>query len=360
MTLVEPHIPAVAKRPSRRRAGRFFALVLGLLLLLEVVVRLAFPLRNPFWAEVDQIAAAHPVQIIFVGTSRVAAAVDAATFAQTLPPSSNSGYVLNAGMGYTTPAEYYMALRNSLERTPASFQHCTVFIEIDGGIPDPLTWQQPWAHSARPETLIPFLRRSDLTRFYAASHPLEEKLQLSLDWLLRPSALYTQRHALGNTLYTDTQTLLANALQFLAPPPPPPPATADLTHAGGIRNDSEGVAAARQVAHEYAQQMLTDQQPIDWDNTIIADLVRLAQAHKVQIIFFEIPLHTLHQSMYQTPIRRADAEHFRVLAAQWHTPILTPEFASTDDDFPDIWHLRHSRAPDYTAALSAAYQTDHH
>jgi len=58
---------------------------------------------------------------------------------------------------------------------------------------------------------------------------------------------------------------------------------------------------------------------------------------------------------YDTEIRRADRTAFRALLKAWDCPMLEPTFGATPDDFPDAWHLRASRAPDFTRALAASF-----
>jgi hypothetical protein len=39
----------------------------------------------------------------------------------------------------------------------------------------------------------------------------------------------------------------------------------------------------------------------------------------------------------------------------WGACLVTPQFAYTDEDLPDLWHLRPERSPEYTSTLVDAW-----
>ena len=69
-------------------------------------------------------------------------------------------------------------------------------------------------------------------------------------------------------------------------------------------------------------------------------------------MFFEMPLCSVQTATYNTLVRQRDREQFLDHARQWNTPVLHPAIAFADDDFPDLWHLRKSRAAGFTTALA--------
>src|SRR4029077_10079920 len=93
--------------------------------------------------------------------------------------------VINAASGYSTPAEFYFALRNTFREHPGLLEHSVLFLEAPGAMPDPARWSDPWAHAAAPEMLTPLLRREDLTRYWQNSEDnsftarLENRLQFA-------------------------------------------------------------------------------------------------------------------------------------------------------------------------------------
>src|SRR3954463_15803562 len=97
--------PGTTTGPSpltrRRRPFLFCTLVLLLMAGFEIFARVRFPRQSAFWSAVDY--ADRPIDVLFVGSSRVAAAVDVDAFKA---ETSADLYVVNAAGGYSTPAEY--------------------------------------------------------------------------------------------------------------------------------------------------------------------------------------------------------------------------------------------------------------
>ena len=343
------------RRPPTARlasAARFVFLTAVCLLVIELALRRYVP-DDFFWKAVAQ--SPRPVDVLFIGSSRTAAAIDPGTFAASLPGSAVT--VVNAGTGFVTPAEFFLALRNTLRDQPQTLRDTVLAIEAAAAMPDPQSWSDRWAHADRPAILIPVLRASDLPRYWQASRPFEEKLQVSVTYLLRHSSVVTRRDAIGARLFGKGHIFLQSRLASLLPAPQQPAAQSDLTTAGGIRTDSEGVLLARRLAEDYARASMGDQRPIDWPGTVVADIIRLAREHRLRVVFFAPPLHSLHRRIYETPRRDLDRQAFGAFAARIGTPILAPVFPTSDEDFPDIWHLKKSLAAPYTRALAASFLT---
>jgi hypothetical protein len=56
-----------------------------------------------------------------------------------------------------------------------------------------------------------------------------------------------------------------------------------------------------------------------------------------------------------TPTRVQDWTSFREALQRWKAPYLDPRIATTEDDFPDIWHLRKSRSAEFTKDLTREF-----
>jgi hypothetical protein len=186
---------------------------------------------------------------------------------------------------------------------------------------------------------------------------LEEKMRLSADVLTHNCALLAYRERIGRELMkAGDDWVLGHAAPYFPPAPKKAGPVADLTTAGGIRNDADGVEAARELAVTIARQDLSCQVPVrDWEKRIVADLVRLVQKGGGTVAFFEMPLHSVQAAMFQTDIRRGDRAAFREQARAWGTPFLEPDFVSADEDFPDYWHLRQSRSAEFGTKLARAW-----
>src|SRR5215471_20978841 len=93
--------------------------------------------RVPLWyGAADALAAQGRVDVLFVGSSRVEAAVVPEEFeAAVLARSGRSLRTLNLGRGSSTDVEHYLGVRDLLERHPESLLGVRVFWEAPGGVP---------------------------------------------------------------------------------------------------------------------------------------------------------------------------------------------------------------------------------
>jgi hypothetical protein len=360
--------PARPAKPVLRWLGR----VQWLLIPLLVFVALERKARQwvaqnhwnaSFWSRKEQSQRADPpVKYFFLGSSRVAAAVDEKAFEAELGRQLGQPVqALNLGAGYSCLAQDYLYLRNRLRQHPNDVRGGVVFLEAFGGMPEPGEWGGRWFQDGWPELLTPLLRNRDLRGLWLTQMTLEEKMRLSADVLTHNCALLAYRERIGRSLMSAGEDRVVGWATPFFPPPPArgPSAVADLTTAGGIRNDADGVEAAKALAVSLARQDLAHQVPVrDWEKRIVADLVRLVRKGGGQVAFFEMPLHPVQASMYQTDIRRADRAAFREQARRWGTPFLEPDFVSGDEDFPDYWHLRQSRSAEFGVRLARALLAD--
>lgn len=340
-----------------RRPIRFCVVVLIMLAILELIARLQLAHRHSFWSAVD--SSNKPIDVLFLGSSRVAAAIDTQAFEAAVP--GRRLHVVNAGTGYATPAEFHLALRNTFREHPDRLRNAVIFIEAPCGMPDSAAWSDPWQHPARPDMLTPLLRREDVASYWSniqaeiATARFEKHLRLIFDYAFRFSRLVTDRLTLGERFTEFAESPIKRRLEsFLRSNHTE--VRADLSSAGGIRTDVEGVALARRRAYEYIKKALQNQHRVDWNAAIVADTVKLAHQNGARIIFFDLPIHSAHRSILETPTRQADRAAFREVIQTWNTPLIAPDFSATDDDFPDIWHLKKSRTADFTRALAAAWR----
>jgi hypothetical protein len=303
---------------------------------------------------------------VFVGSSRVAAAIDPEAFTEVASEAAGRPLrAVNFGLGYSTMALHYLNLRNQVARRPDLLRHATVFIEAPGGLPaDPSGWNDPWCHPDRPQFLPPLLRAEDLPSLWARAGSFEERVRATFEMAVRGVPLLHNRERVGHEFVGRGDAKVMSRLGGLLPggaagfgavAPPPAPA-ADLTTRGGIRNDSAGVAAARAAAQSMARKELADLKPVAFaDDCVLADLVRLVQKAGGKVVFFAMPLHSTQVEVFRTETRRRDREAFVRKAGAWGCEIIATDFPTADADFPDVWHMRRSLAPDFSRALALAW-----
>jgi hypothetical protein len=354
-TVAEQRPTLVRLGGKNRRPIRFCFAVVVLLLGLELIARLELANSHSFWNGVD--SSNKPVDVLFIGSSRVAAAIDPQAFAEAIPDRHLN--VVNAGAGYATAAEFHLALRNTFREHPDRLRSAVIFIEAPCAMPDSTSWSDPWSNPARPEMLTPLLRWEDVERYWTDVRGetfavrFEERLHLLFDYTFRFSRLITDRLALGERVTEVAEWPVKRPLKSLVRSENTE-SRADLSSAGGIRTDVEGVALARQRAYQYMKDALHDQKSVDWNASIIADTVKLAKENGARVVFFDLPIHSAHKAVFETATRQADRAALKNVIQTWNTPFVSADFSATDDDFPDIWHLRKSRAADFSRALATA------
>lgn len=289
--------------------------------------------------------------VLFVGTSRVAAAIDTAAFGRTMSDSGFPGIrAANLGMGYTTMSEYVIGLRELVRRRPEALKGKTVFLEAPMGLPEFTTWNDDWIVPQGIDPLAAYLPAAKLPDFWRSS---------PTDWfektLVSARVLFGYRENFSRLRYNIDSRLI----RWLDPVRPQEGKSADLTAAAGIRTDSVGVKVVRDAALSVAASQMKSQKPWrGYDHSILKELVDFIQSSGGRVRIYEMPLSSIQAGPYLTPLRREDRALFAKDLQSWKLDLLHPEFPTTDDDFPDLWHLRKGRSAAFTEALAKAYIAD--
>jgi hypothetical protein len=295
----------------------------------------------------------HTADALFIGSSRVSAAIVADGFDQMM------GQVLrrpiqsvNLGMGYSTTAEYVMGLKRLRDLNPEAIRGSVVFIEAPMGLPDYSTWSDTWLVDAAPELMSRYLTSGDLPRLFRSNTPTGGKLLVAANVLFGYDENITRiRRSFQSWLDATTLSVFSGLLPISVEG-----GTADLSSKGGIRTDKKGVDDAKIIAQRTIAAELADQRPRrEWDNTTMFEVVQLLREMGAQPIFYEMPMSPGMSAIYQTPVRIQDRAIFQAVAGRWGVPYLKPTIATTEEDFPDEWHLRKSRAPEFTEALTREF-----
>jgi hypothetical protein len=328
--------------------------------LVELITRRELSKRAPWYdrqVAVLKQSPARKLDFIFVGSSRVQAAVNAETFAATAAPHlGRTPTAANFGRGSSTLMQHYWGVRSLIAAAPQRFAGSVVFVEAVEGIPvHSFPYETPYVNG-QPQLIIPVLQSSDLGAFWQTQTPTQTKAVMTAQWFLRGSQALTHRQWVGESLVklgSDAFVKLGRRLNYVQTPQAAAPA---MSEGGGIKLDPEAMRAAADFAQSYTAAEFKNQQPLrDWDETVIHALVQTVQQAGGRVIFFNVPMHSLMAAPSQTPTRIADRQHFAAVAAQWQTPLLTADFHPTDSDFPDVWHLSLAKAKPYTQALAKAY-----
>jgi hypothetical protein len=349
-----PAIGTINFRPRWRWAS--WIMPLAIFALAECFVR-ATADRVPTWyGAAERLAERGPVDVVFIGTSRIQSAIRSEAFADTVAVRTQRRlHVLNLGRGYSTTIEHYLGVRNLIRSFPRSLQGVTVFFEAMGGLAWAETWRDPWGYAEQPWLLVDLLRAPDFPDFWR-SHGLdvETKLHITARTVLRQSALFNRRERVREQWLTE---LLPALVELRTPHLVPVQALGDdLRGSGGIRTDAAALRASREQALRIGSQFERSDVPVrGWAGTLPEELVHVVREVGGRVVFLAPPLIELIQRFYRRPVHREDVAIFVKQAQDWGACVIVPTFAYTDDDLPDLWHLRPELAPAFTRSVAEAW-----
>lgn len=353
-----PTFPAPSPRKKKflwLKIGQWILLPLLALAAWELVVRKYSTFTGSWYEEAAQQVANHHVDYLFVGSSRVAAAIDASTFSDIMSRRlGRTTRAINLGQGYSTPIEHYLGLRHLFEIAPKNLAGCVIFWEAPGQTFHLGAWGDDWFWHEQPELILPVLRRWDLPALWFSRGAIDPKLTLTIETLLRPSNLFARRRHLHKRIMDRGELLVSRFLPQNKPTAPVP--IADLPTQGGIRVEEESVQRARKLAIILTDESLRQQRlNLNWQSPIYENLRALVEQHHGKIILYDMPMSLTFGRVYQTNIGRANQRNFLQQLSHLRTTILHPPFSYSDQDFPDLWHLRQSRCHEFTSALAQSY-----
>jgi hypothetical protein len=295
---------------------------------------------------------------VFIGSSRVAAAIDGPAFEKAAEESmGRPAHALVIGQGYSTPVEHYLGLRNLLAANPQSLSKVTVFVEMPAGQLVEGHLRGHWVHEEAPNLLVPLLKQGDLAEFWHSSDSLPSKVAVSFQTQTSWSQLLASRKRIKGFTLAAGRSLLEQGLLRAGLAAAPGEASIDLAAQGGILTDTEHVARARKLADELASEARRSERPFQADDfSIYTALISLVKSHGGQVVFYEMPMSTVSRQVAETEIGRANVRRSQEWVQGWQCLLLRPQFVVTDDDFPDLWHLRKSRAAEFSEQLAESWQ----
>ncbi|NTU74238.1 hypothetical protein HGB07_08950 [Candidatus Roizmanbacteria bacterium] len=310
----------------------FFAVPLMLLEVAFYTKEAFFP-SNQWFNGMIQNTKVQKLDFLFIGSSRVGAAIDESSFKQAIKDCfGREVTTANLGTGYSTMAEYYFALKRLYEYNPSAFDGMTIFIEAPTGIPSWGRWSDDWVDPGRPGLILPYLSFSELIEFLEQSNQhWSIKSRVALEKSFRSVYLIRMTRDViiekGGRLANEIESrLFANKDKGIA----------DLSSAAGIRTDEEGLRLARKLAIDIAASALKKQESIDWNEMIVMDIIEFASKRGAKVVFYDMPLSSVQQKPMNTAIRQEDRRAFRVVANRLGVPILETGFECNDEDFPDF------------------------
>lgn len=293
--------------------------------------------ERPRWypRAVDTLAG-RPARFLFIGSSRVSAAIDPRRFA-TLTGAPED-LTLNVGQGFSTVTAHALGIRRLSEL--GLLNGTTVFMEAPLGIVETATWKTRWYQIEGAHFLMSVLEGRDLPALWRSEQSVEEKLAASGRWLLKPSWISIYREdirvkGLGRTY----------GLAGLSAAPP--------DDQRGVRRDVDDISRIRAAAIVNGQEAARAPVVADWSVTVTAWIVKRVQESGGQVVFYEMPMSP--PMAVTSPSLAENARTLSAQAAQWNVPMLKADVLFEESDFPDLWHLSVPASWRFTDALAATW-----
>jgi len=264
-----------------------------------------------YWYEMaENVAKVETLDALFVGSSRVAAAIDVSIFQEKLSDKTGKRInVLNLGIGYSTPMEHFLGLRNLWEKYPGNLNNCIVLIEVLMGLP---THNTSWVNKCYPELIVPLLEISDLPALMKSELEFEIKARLLSDFLFRKSDFWIRRKFLREWTINRGKEVVLKFFSMLGVESARK-IKADISEKGGIRVDDDFMKTARKRAIDFSEKNMKNQSPIrNWDAIPIGLIVKFVQSRGGQVVFYHIPISSTFAAIYETETRRGDIKFFNL------------------------------------------------
>lgn len=282
---------------------------------------------------------------LFIGSSRVAASINETTFVEGSPQTS-----INVGRGYTTAGTHLIALQKIIKNNPNFLKDAKVFIELPGGViyEEDSIKSKYEVFESMPHLLLPHIDQHDVSSFLASNNSNKVKRELCLSYIFSSYRTFPfvkeYKERIINKIITkfDTKKETSHSLE----------------DTGGIKTGKEEIDAVKQMAVNIAQRQLKEQkgkQPLTslaLDRSMIACFHKLIVSNGGELILFPVPLHSIQQQLYSTPLSLTNKEVFSKWCQNKQIEIVNMnEFKTSDDDFPDYWHLGKHRKDEFSQIL---------
>lgn len=348
--------------PTLLDRGQWLVIPLLIVLLAESALR-KVETANPLWYErAEAIASRGRIDFAFIGSSKVAAAFVERAFNEEMAVRLKRRVVsVNLGRGFSSPHLHHLGLRNLLDKHPRSLKGVTLFVEALADVPlyqYHLNWRAGWVNR-QPRLLVSLLRWPDLPPFWRSRGArLKEKILVTAEFLLSRSRIISRRERARHEFAVRGRKLFAAIARRLWRQPPPAPEPEPLIQEmGGIVTDPRALAGARENGLRYYRQLAAGRRPPlrNWQRSVLADIVRLVQGRGGHVFFVNLPAFSLERQAYAHPEHRTNQRRFQRQLGDWNAALLTPDFLYSDEDIPDSFHLRRSRAGEFTRRLAREY-----
>lgn len=303
--------------------------------------------------------------ILFLGTSRTAAAVQENIFSGKLETSGVTCEVLNMGIGQATQAIHLHALQDRIAANPHALESTIVFLETCEGLPTfyyprELYWDNLRSESMawRWQLYLDTITVRDPAFLLSADLDLENRLKLLTRAWTKDFLILGKREIVGLQWRSKLRQVIEKVIN-MPDLPLSPEASHDLQEVGGVRADAEGVSAMLDFELNMLEALraFEDEFP-PFEMSPTGSLIQFILDNGGTIYCYDVPIHSQKKELYCKANMVRGRRAFSTFLEERDIPILQPEFQYKDDDLPDRNHLLASRSNEFTKKLFSAWQ--HH
>lgn len=323
------------------------------ILFLELVFRITPYVKEKYEERINAYAGvdpSKPVKYIFIGTSRVQAAVMEEYFSKNI----KDGYIINAGRGYSTPVVHYLGLKYLMEKKQANVMDALILIEMPlGNCIYSEGWETArWVNPHSPHLIIPYIDFKDLCEFWKkSSNTFASKLNVTMHYCFLS---YRYLSFIGAIIKRNSFSDLLSKTGIIKTSKNKSKQDNLLVEEGGIKADTISMKKGRLLAVKSYAEFESSLRLIkseEYNHSLFNDMYHLSKSHGARFGLFNIPLSSVQQGAYGSKMGRKNAEEFRKYVLKNDISVLEINFPTTDNDFPDLWHLSKNRANEYTRTM---------
>ncbi len=314
--------------------------------------------------------------VLFLGSSRVAASINTEVFEDVLARTSSTyddPKVLNYGFGYTTMFQYYATIKRMAENNEDAFKGKYVFLEAPAGIPFWNKTSDPWIVNQSDVRMVTSLLDNETLNILwkESDYDFEEKMRLSLLHAGQKSDLYSKRYYFRIGIINKLGGIIDNNLtsksdQGKKDDNP----EIEMDGSGGIRTDQKGVEQVRDKVLSTRDLYVEDPDntnptdygvpfipsyKADWEKSRLRDIVEIVQEHGGTVVFFEMPVSSPIQEMYNLAVTPSEFKTFKTVSTKWETPLMSTGLLFDDSDFPDLLHMTKEAQSKFSEALAREF-----
>ncbi|WP_162892237.1 SGNH/GDSL hydrolase family protein [Salinibacter ruber] len=232
-------------------------------------------------------------------------------------------------------------------------KHSLVFVEAPVGLVEPQKWTGRWARPEWPTLLSSNLSVAEIVSlWWRADDPVWNKAVIS-------AASFSDLVRYGPVIRNKVHSWMSSLIQVHSEAPDGN--IESLPEGAGIRTDSAGVALAREKIIPSMRKWAHvdyERSSLQWKESVLASLVETVRAHGGEVVLYTMPVSTPSKSVIEkSQMLRAERDRLKDWAETRGIPFLNVDFPYSNEDFPDLAHLRSSEALAFSRRLAREYKT---